>query len=135
MGISVTGAKGTLSMRFNDNVPVESKLRISRIPAPPEDFTRYEEVELAETRTIPGAEPLDYSLCGTMGIHQKPFFLESNRFAAWDLMSSIEKDTLPLSNQHNARQALEMIYGIFAAHLAGRRIDFPLRDRRNPLTE
>lgn len=135
MGIAVAGTKGTLSMRFNDNVPeIESNLRISRIPAPPEDFTRYEEVPLKEVRIIPGAEPLDYSAGGKLyGVHPKALFMESNRYAAWDLMQAIEQDRLPESNQHNARLALEMIYGIYASSLSGRRVAFPLSDRRHPL--
>ena len=132
MGITVTGTKGTLSMRFNDNMPVESKLRISRIPAPPEDYTCYEEISIVETRSIPGAKPLDYSLCGTMNIPGKPFFLESNRFAVWDLMCAIVEDRLPLSNQHNARLVQEMIYGIYASHLSGQRVSFPLDILGNP---
>jgi hypothetical protein len=133
MGITVTGTKGSLSMRFNDNIPVESELRISRIPAPPEDCTEYEEVELTETRTIPGTEPLDDSLCGTVGIPGKSFFLESNRFAAWDLMQSIEKDRLLLSNHYNARLVQEMICSIYASHLSGHRMLFPLTSRIHPL--
>jgi predicted dehydrogenase len=135
MGITITGTKGSLSMRFNDNVPVESKLRISRIPAPPEDNTCYEEVELVEPRTIPGAEPLDYSLCGKLGIPSKPFFLESNHFAAWDLIQSIQEDRLPESNQYNARLAQEMIYGIYASHLSGQKVTYPLISRIHPLDD
>jgi predicted dehydrogenase len=136
MGITVAGTKGALSLRFNDNVPeIESKLRISRFPAPPEDFTRYEEVQLTETRNIPGAEPLDYSVGGKLyGIPRKALFMESNRYAAWDLMQAIEQERLPESNQYNARLTHEMIHGIYASHLSGRRVAFPLADRRHPLT-
>ena len=48
-------------------------------------------------------------------------------------MQAIEHDRLPESNQHNARLALEMIYGIYASSLSGRRVAFPLSDRRHPL--
>ena len=133
MGITVTGTGGALSMRFNDVMPMQSSLRISRISAPPEDHTCYEDVELTETRTIPGAEPLDYALCGTHGIPEKPLFLESNRYAAWDLIQSIEEDRLPLSNQYNARLTVEMIYAIYASHLSGRTVHLPLTDRNHPL--
>jgi predicted dehydrogenase len=124
MGVTVTGTKGSLSMRFNDNVPeVESKLRISRFPVP-----------LVERRTIPGAESLDYSQCGNLyGVPQKALFLESNRFAAWDLMRSIEEDRPPVSNASNARLALEMIYGVYASALSGKAIDLPLANRAHPL--
>ncbi len=131
MGITVTGTKGTLSMRFNDNLPFESGLRISRTPAPPEDFTCYQEVPLTETRMVPNAEPLDFSRW--VGCPGKAFFLESNRYAACDLMQSIEKDRLPFSNQYNARLAQEMILGIYASHLSDQQIQFPLINRDHPL--
>lgn len=134
MGITVTGTRGSLSMRFNDCVPYEPGLRISRIPAPPEDHTCYEKVELKETREIPGAEPLDPELCEKFQwVPTKPLFLESNRFAAWDLMCSIEEDRLPFSNVYTARTVVEMICGIYASHLAGSVMRFPLTDRKNPL--
>jgi predicted dehydrogenase len=135
LGITVIGTKGNISMRFNDNVPVESELHISRIPAPPEDLTNYEKVELTEYRNIPGAEPLDYSLCGKYNIHPKPMFLEANRFAAWDLMKAIQEDRLPISNQYNARMAQEMIYAIYESALSGQLTRFPLASHQHPLGE
>jgi len=135
MGITVIGTEGALSMRFNDSGSSESFLRVSRHPGPPEDATCYEEVPLTEDRVIPGAEPLDYSLCGQPDIPKAKFFLETTRFAVWDLMRAIEEDRQPVSNVYNARLAVEMICGIYAAHLSGSRITFPLKDRRHPLGE
>lgn len=134
MGITVSGTKGALSMRFNDCVPYEAGLRISRINAPPEDHACYEKVELTETRKIPGAKPLDYSVCGKLfGLPRKTLFLDSNRYAAWDLMCAIEEDRQPISNVYNARVVVEMIYGIYASHLSGSVMRFPLLDRKQPL--
>ncbi len=133
MGITVVGTEGALSMRFNDNVPVESRLRISRIPAPPEDQAQYEDVTLVETRTIPRAEALSYDVDGVGDIPKKPLFMESNRFAALDLMQAIVENRLPESNPYNARLAQEMIHGVYAAHLAGMRMSFPLECRKHPL--
>lgn len=134
MGITVTGTRGALSLRFNDVTPFEPGLRISRIPAPPEDNACYEKVELRETRIIPGAEPLDPETCGKFKwVPTKALFLESNRFAAWDLMCSIEEDRLPISNVYNARTVVEMIQGIYASHLKGSVMRFPLANRKHPL--
>lgn len=133
MGITVIGMKGTLSMRFNDSLIPSPKLRISRISAPPEDYSDYREVPLVETRFIPGAAPLDYSMCGMKDIPREPFFLESNRFAAWDLIQAIREDRLPFSNQYNARLVQEMIDGIYTSHLSGKRLSFPLASRINAL--
>ena len=51
----------------------------------------------------------------------------------WDLRRAIAEDRQPASNVYNARQALEMIYGIYASHLARRVISFALADRAHPL--
>ena len=135
MGITVIGTEGALSMRFNDSGSSESSLRLSRRPGPPEDATCYQEVPLTEDRVIPGAAPLDYSLCGQPDIPKARLFLETSRFAVWDLMRAIEGGRQPICNVYHARLALEMIYGIYASHLAGSRATFPLADRTHPLGE
>jgi predicted dehydrogenase len=134
MGIAVIGTKGTLSLRFEDEV-ARRCLRISRRPYPSEDDSHFEEVPLTEDRAIPGAEPLDYSLCGQRDIPKATFFLESNRFAVWDLVRAIEEDRQPVSSIYNARLAAEMIYGVYASHLSRSVVRFPLTDRTHPLGE
>lgn len=136
MGITVIGAKGSLSMRFEDGqVPPLRPLRISRLAGPPEDESRYEVVPLTEYRTIPGAAPFDYSLCGQTDIPHAPLFLHSNRYAVWDLMCAIEEDRQPVSNVYNARLTVEMIQGIYASAISRRVVSFPLTDRKHPLGE
>lgn len=132
MGITVAGTKGALSLRFCDIKP-EDKLRISRRPGAVENNSDYEEIPLSEERKIPGAEALDYSLCGKKDICGTKWFLEANRFAAWDLICSIGKNSQPESNAYNARLALEMIYGIYASHLSRGIVNFPLTDKTHPL--
>ncbi|MEW6356506.1 MAG: Gfo/Idh/MocA family oxidoreductase [Planctomycetota bacterium] len=134
MGITVIGTNGALSIRFEDasDRPLRP-LRISRTPGPPEDESHFEIAPLTEYRTIPDAEPLNYSLCGQRDIPRAPFFLESNRFAVWDLMRAIAENRQPVSNIYNARLALEMIHGIYASHLARSIVNFPLIDRTHPL--
>ena len=133
MGLTVAGSKGALSMRFNDAATPACKLRISRRPFPPEDETVFEEVPLTEARCIPGAEPLDYSLCGQPDIPQAHFFLDANRFAVRDLMGAIQENRQPVSNVFNARMALEMIYGVYAAALSKRETLLPPVNRAHPL--
>ncbi len=129
MGLSVEGTEGTLSLRFDDTA--RQPLLIKRMGARA-DFV---EVPLHETRVIPEAEPLEYSLCGEMGVPPAPWFLEANRFAAWDLLRAIEEDRPPQSNLQQARTVVEMIQGIYAAHLARETIDFPLTRREHPLAK
>lgn len=134
MGISVTGTAGTLAMLFDDRINSSKRhLRISRHAPQPDGLDCFEDVQLKEDRLIPGAEPLDYSFCGGLDIPVAPFFLEANRFAAWDLIQSIKENRLPVSNQYNGRLAVEMISGIYASHLARKTIYFPLADRNYPL--
>lgn len=133
MGITVVGTEGVLSLRFDD---YETRtLRISSGPGALEYGRSFEDVPLTEDRVIPDAEPLDYSLCGQKDIPSATFFLEANRFAAWDLIRSIEEDRQPVSNASNARLTQEMIQGIYAAHLSGGVVSFPLEDRTHPLGE
>jgi predicted dehydrogenase len=129
MGVTITGSKGVLSMRFCDGPSPKPRLLISRQPGLHEEYARFEEVVLTETRHIPGAEAPDYSLYGNLG----RIFPWANRFAAWDLMQSIEQDRLPISNIYNAGITLEMIYGIYTSSLSGKRINFPLHDIAHPL--
>lgn len=133
MGLTVVGSKGALNMRFNDAATPVCKLGISRRPSPPEDATEFEEFPLTEIRNIPGAEPLDWSLCGQRDIPHASIFLESNRFAVCDLMAAIQEDRQPISNALNARTTLEMIYGIYASSLSRQDITLPLADRTHPL--
>ncbi|MFO7946167.1 MAG: Gfo/Idh/MocA family oxidoreductase [Armatimonadota bacterium] len=132
-GITVVGTEGALSMRFGDSTT--EKLRITTQPGPLEYGACFEDVPLTEDRVIPDAEPLDYSLCGQKDIPTARYFLEANRFAAWDLIRAIQEDRQPVSNAYNARLALEMIYGIYRAHLSGGKVSFPLGNREHPLGE
>jgi len=134
MGITVSGTRGALSMRFCDAGTPACRLRISRRLGPVEDDSAFAEVPLTETRVIPGAAPLDYALCGRQDIPGATWFLESNRFAAWDLMQAIEADRQPESNVYTARLTQEMIHAIYASRVTGRIVDFPLKDRSPPLS-
>ena len=72
-----------------------------------------------------GWEPL---ALGAAGIHQA-----GNRLAIEDLIAAIDADREPLSSARDARAALEMIHGVYASQLEGRRIAVPLADRSHPL--
>jgi predicted dehydrogenase len=119
MGLSVVGTEGTLSLRFDDALARD--LKLSRLDVAPDDGADYAVIPVTEDRTIPGAAPLDYSLCGRMDIPRAPMFIAANRFAAWDLIRSIQEDRLPVSNVHSARTALAMIHSVYAAHFSGLR--------------
>ncbi|MGI5870162.1 MAG: Gfo/Idh/MocA family protein [Kiritimatiellia bacterium] len=135
MGLAVAGTEGVLSMPFNDAAKPVAKLRRSRFTPPLAWGIDYEDVPLVETRVAPGAEPLDFSLCGQPGfdVPSAPFFMETHRFAVLDLMQAIADDRQPVSNAREARTTLEIIYAIYASSLTGRAIPIPLQDRGHPL--
>ncbi|MBN8525100.1 MAG: Gfo/Idh/MocA family oxidoreductase [Planctomycetes bacterium] len=132
MGLTVLGDRGALSLRFNDRAHPPTTLRICRQPLPPEDGATYEDVPVPPC-ACPSASPLDLSLCGQPDVPQAPFFLEANRAALLDLMSAIETGCRPRCDADDARIAQEMIQGIYAAHLSGGRLRFPLAQREHPL--
>ncbi|MFA7344396.1 MAG: Gfo/Idh/MocA family oxidoreductase [Terrimicrobiaceae bacterium] len=126
MGVTVAGTKGALSLRFDD--ARERPLLISRLPAGPEYCANWEETPVIEEREIPGAEPLDYSLCGKPDIPGAPMFLEAGRFAAWDLIRAIETNRPPIADVEDARAVVEMIRAVYVSHLTGGiRIALPLK--------
>lgn len=127
MGITVAGSEGALAMRYDDG---ERFLRITHSPFPPEDEAHFEKVPLQEEWTIPGAEPIDYAKCRYM-----KYFVDNNRFAAWDLLQAITEDRPPLASAADARLVQEMIQGIYASQLAGGTLRFPLSDRKHPLED
>ena len=134
MGICVIGSKGMLSLRFSDSDREPQPLRFSNAPCSPADDSFCETIPLVEDRIIPGAEPLDFSLCGkTPDIPPGQIFVEAGRYAFWDLMQAIQENRQPMTNIYEARTALEMIYGVYASHLAKSPIEFPIKDRRHPL--
>jgi predicted dehydrogenase len=57
----------------------------------------------------------------------------ANKRIVEDLLRAIEKGTPCTANGREGRWALEMILAVYAAHLSGGRIPFPLKDRRHPL--
>ena len=127
MGLTVVGTNGALSMRYTNAKPGEDdrKLRLTRSTYPVEDAADYEEVPLPEDVAIPGAEPLIMDFI--------PYFSINNRLAAWDLIQAIQEGREPRASASDAAAVLEIIQGIYLSQLEGRRIEFPLTNRRHPL--
>ena len=57
-----------------------------------------------------------------------------NRLIALDLIRAIETDTQPKGSAHDGRAALEMILGVYESHRQKGPIEFPLKNRRHPLS-
>ena len=133
MGLAVTGTKGIISLRFIDFPEPEPILKINRTTSPSEDCSNWEAIPLKDNREIPGALPLDYSLCGQRFVPKSKLFLQSHRFAAWDLICSIKEDRQPEASVYTAAMVVEMIQGIYSSHLSGKKIFFPLDKIKHPL--
>jgi predicted dehydrogenase len=56
-----------------------------------------------------------------------------NAAAVKDLISAIENDRQPECNMYEGRTTVEMISAVFESHRTGGRVDFPLKQRSNPL--
>jgi predicted dehydrogenase len=56
-----------------------------------------------------------------------------NVVACRDLIEAIEHDRLPECNVLDGRMTVEMIVSVFASHLAGAKVEIPLKSRHNPL--
>ncbi len=125
MGVTVAGTEGMLSMRYDE----DRFLRLTRSPFPPEDETTYEIVPL-EVPEIAGAAPLQ-----TKANTSQRYFEQNNRYVACDLMQAIEEDRSPISSDKDGQFVLEMLYGIYASQLEGRRISLPMEDRVHPLAK
>ncbi|MHC4178771.1 MAG: Gfo/Idh/MocA family protein [Planctomycetota bacterium] len=54
--------------------------------------------------------------------------------AVKDLIAAVEEDRQPVSNIYEARTATEMIVAVFESQRTGGPVNFPLANRRNPLT-
>ncbi len=74
---------------------------------------------------LPGSPPNAYS--GLTGAEA------SNKRIVEDLLRCAEKGGRPACGIHEARAALEMIHAVYHAHLDGRRVPFPLEERKHPL--
>ncbi len=57
-----------------------------------------------------------------------------NVLAVRDLIASIEEDREPLTGIEAARTATEMIVAVFESHRLGKPVEWPLANRKNPLT-
>lgn len=57
----------------------------------------------------------------------------ANKRIVEDLIRAVETGGQCLASGYDCRAALEMIHAVYAAHLSGARVTFPLKDRKHPL--
>lgn len=118
MGVTVAGTEGCLSVRYDD----QRALRLTRSPYPAEDESAYEIVPLRENRVIPGACPLDYSL---FPVSAARYFMDNNRFAAYDLLEAVRNQREPVSSAAQAKLTFEIIEAMYQSAFTGRKVVLP----------
>jgi predicted dehydrogenase len=123
-GLVLVGTKGSIAIRFFMDMKTASKIRISKANTVPEEGGGWELLDVPPEPIVPGSPPLDTGHPPTRG----------NRLAITDLLQAAEEGRDPIVSARDARWALEMVHGIYTSHLSGRRVPFPLADRRHPLS-
>ena len=124
-GLSLVGTEGTLLLRFANapREPERTTLRLSRSSAAPEDRGDFVAVEAPVEPTVPGATPPP----------DAHMWFNGNRLAVWDLLRAAAENRDPISSGRDSRRAMEMVLGVYASHLEGRRVALPLGPRGHPL--
>ena len=116
-GLTLYGTDGILSLRYGD-FDRRTSLKISKAGGAPEE-AQFLDIDAPFEPVVPGSPQLDTTHMPTRG----------NRLAVWDILTSGQ----PRGTGEDGRWTIEMMHGIYAAHLLGRRLPFPLAARRHPL--
>jgi predicted dehydrogenase len=94
---------------------------------------------LADPTWFPGKSKAVWQLVTSAGLG-KPEPLkdgglgQGNMWIAKDLIRAIEQDRQPLGSMYDGRAALEMILAVYESHRLKGPVEFPLKNRRHPLT-
>ncbi len=115
-GLDIYGSKGIVTIRI-PNEPIIFMLRDSSW-APGDKDAKWE--------TLPDAPP-------ALPTDNKELINTMNGFATADLLASIEENREPGVSMQKARDALEMIMGVYDSYIAGGVVKFPLKERIHPL--
>lgn len=113
-GLWIYGSKGVIFINQGNSRTAEG--RILRSPYWMEEKGKVE------------WEPLS-----TAGPERNGNWDRANNLVALDLLDAIEKNRKPICDATDGRWTMEMIAGIYHAQRTGARVNFPLKDRRDPL--
>lgn len=122
-GFVLVGTKGQIAIRFFMDMKSASKMRITKSSAVPEEADGWQPLDVPPEPVVPGSPPIDVGHPPTRG----------NRLAVADLIAAVEENREPFVSARDGRWALEMVHGIYTSHLSGKRMSFPLQDRKHPL--
>lgn len=93
---------------------------------------------LADPNWSPGRSGAKWQRITSAGIEQPEPLKDSgldggNDRAVVDLLDAIAQDRQPECNMYEGRTTVELITAVFAAHFAGKTVNFPLETRASPL--
>ena len=114
--ISLHGSKGVVLVHIDQDPQIY--LLLDKLWSPGKTGSRWQ--------PLPGA-PSNADPSGLQGAEA------ANRRIVLDLIRAIETGGESLVSGYEGRKALEMIFAVYASHLAGARAALPLKDRRHPL--
>ncbi len=115
-GIDIYGSKGIVTIRI-DNEPIIFVLQDSSWAPGGKD---------AKWELLPDAPP-------PLPTDNKELTNTMNGFATADLLEAIEQNREPGVSMQKARDALEMIMGVYDSYITGQAMKFPLKERVHPL--
>ena len=122
-GLTIVGTAGAISIRYSS--PTTNKITVKRTTTSTviEDDGHYEELSIPMYDPTEGAARLPILRMPPLG----------NRLAIVDLIEAVEEKRDPVCSGDDGRFAIEMVQGVYAAHLAGCNVTFPMTDRQHPL--
>ncbi len=87
----------------------------------------------------PGRSKARWRQISSAGIDKPETLIDSNhrfgnRLVALDLIQAIEMNTQPKGSIYDGRAALEMILAVYESHRLNATVEFPLKNRRHPLS-
>lgn len=124
-GNQAPGGRFTITLRFEKGVAhfaigQDPQVNYRADPA-------WEPLEKDAPSPLPDAPSNDHAPTGTKGTEA------CNRYIIDDWLRIIADQGRSPVDILEARATLEMIFAVYAAHLASGRVDFPLKDRKHPL--
>ena len=116
-GLQIFGSKGVIQLTTGSLPPVYFLSDPSWFPARAKPWQEITSAGIGKPETLKD---------GGLG--------QGNVWIVRDLFDAIEKDRPPRGNMYDGRASLEMILAVYESHRVRGTVEFPLKNRRHPLT-
>ena len=118
-GLQILGTEGIMSVYHGSQ-----QVRIYGAPVWRPDLT-------APVRDVSAEAMAEHPL--SQGLDSQDLQMAANVAIVRDILKAHEERRQPINSGRDGRWALEMIHGVYASHLQGRRVNLPLASRDHPL--